>query len=53
MKDDLEDRIKWAQKGCLETHTLLQKLKGKHLPGCRVDEHGTLWFEERICVPEI
>jgi alkylhydroperoxidase family enzyme len=18
---------------------------------CRVDEHGTLWFEERICVP--
>ena len=43
-------------KGQLEDEKLLeikkQLTEGQNAPGCREDERGTLWYKDRICVPD-
>jgi hypothetical protein len=48
---DLEDRIRIAQKSCAEIKVLRELMEGK-AEDYRLDEQGTVWLKERICVPQ-
>jgi hypothetical protein len=49
---DLEERIRTAQKSCAEIKALRELMKQGKAEDYRVDEHGTVWLKERICVPQ-
>jgi hypothetical protein len=51
IKYDLEDRIREAQKPCPEIQEILDLMKRGKAADYRVDEQGTLWLKNRICVP--
>ena len=52
IKYDLEDRIREAQKQCHEILEIQELMKEGKAVDYRVDEQGTLWLKDRICVPE-
>jgi hypothetical protein len=52
IKYDLEDRIREAQKQCPEILKIRELMKGGKAVDYRVDEQGTLWLKDRICVPK-
>jgi hypothetical protein len=49
---DLEERIRTAQKSCAETKALRELMKHGKAEDYRIDEQGTVWLKERICVPQ-
>jgi hypothetical protein len=49
---DLEDRIRTAQKSCAEIRVLRELMKEGKAEDYRLDEQGTVWLKERICVPQ-
>jgi hypothetical protein len=49
---DLEERIRTAQKSCAEIKALRELMKQGKAEDYRVDEQGTVWLKERICVPQ-
>jgi hypothetical protein len=49
---DLEDCIRKAQKSCAEVKALRELMKeGKEEDYC-LDEQGTVWLKDQICVPQ-
>jgi hypothetical protein len=49
---DLEDRIRKAQKSCAEVKDLWELMQeGKAEDYC-LDEQGTVWLKDQICVPQ-
>ena len=52
IKYALEDRIREAQKQCPEIHERQELMKEGKAVDYRVDEQGTLWLKDRICVPK-
>jgi hypothetical protein len=51
VKYTLEDQIRQAQKGCPEIEEVKSLMaRGKAADYC-LDEQGTLWLKDRICVP--
>jgi transposase InsO family protein len=48
---DLEDRIRSAQKSCAEIKVLRELMKERKAEAYHLDEQGTMWLKERICVP--
>ena len=48
----LMDRIREAQKGDKLMEEIRKNLSEGKAKGFRQDEHGTIWFEQRICVPQ-
>nr|CAB3502859.1 unnamed protein product [Digitaria exilis] len=48
---DLEDRIKLAQQRCPEIRKILRLQSEGKMTDYRVDEEGTVWLGDRICVP--
>jgi hypothetical protein len=51
-QDDLEDRIRQAQKQCPETMESIESIKKGVAPDYRIDDQGTIWLKDRICVPQ-
>jgi hypothetical protein len=49
---DLEERFRTAQKSCAEIEALREMMKQGKAEDYRVDEQGTMWLRERICVPQ-
>jgi hypothetical protein len=49
---DLEDRIQIAQKSSAEIKVLGELMKEGKAEDYRLDEQGTVWLKERICVPQ-
>jgi xanthine dehydrogenase molybdopterin-binding subunit B len=49
---DLEERIRKAQKLSAEIKALRELMKDGKEEDYRVDEQGTMWLKERICVPQ-
>ena len=49
---DLEGRIREAQKGCSEVWELKELMEKGRAEDYRVDEQGTVWLKDRICVPK-
>ena len=47
----LMDKIREAQKSDKEISTIKEKLSEEKAKGFREDEHDTLWFEDRVYVP--
>jgi hypothetical protein len=52
VKYTLEDQIRQAQKGCLEIEELKNLMARGKAVDYRLDEQGTLWLKNRICVPQ-
>jgi len=52
VRPTLEDRIKVAQDKDEEIQRLKKQSAEKETLGFKVDEQGTLWYENRICVPQ-
>ena len=52
MKYNLEDCIRAIQKQCPEIREVKALLKQGNATDFRVDEQGTLWLKERICIPK-
>ena len=52
IKYDLEDRIREAQKQCPKILEIQELMKEGKAVDYRVDEQGTLWLKDRICVPK-
>ena len=52
IKYDLEDMIREAQKQCPEIHEIQELMKDGKAVDYMIDEQGTLWFKDRICVPK-
>ena len=52
IKYDLEDQIREAQKQCLEMQKLQDLMQEGKATDYRVDEQGTLWLKDRVCVPK-
>lgn len=48
----LKDQIRKAQKKCPEIKMIKASMKTGHHQDYRVDEQGTLWLKQRICVPQ-
>jgi hypothetical protein len=48
---DLEERIGTAQKSYAEIKALREQMKEGKAEDYRIDEQGTVWLKERICVP--
>jgi hypothetical protein len=48
----LEDRIREAQSSDQELMKIRKQTGENKAPGFRVDDKGTLWYEDRICVPQ-
>jgi hypothetical protein len=48
---DLEERIRTAQKSSAEIKALRELMEEGKVEDYRVDEQGTVWLKERICVP--
>jgi polyhydroxyalkanoate synthesis regulator phasin len=51
VKYNLEDQIRQAQKGCLEIEEVKDLMARGKAADYRVNEQGTLWLKDRICVP--
>jgi len=51
IKYDLEDRIRQAQKRCPKIRKLRRLMRNGKAPDYRVDDQGTTWLKNRICVP--
>jgi hypothetical protein len=49
---DLEERIRTAQKSCVGIKALREQMKEGKAEDYRIDEQGTMWLKERICVPQ-
>jgi hypothetical protein len=49
---DLEERIRTAQKSCAGIKALREQMKEGKAEDYRIDEQGTVWLKERICVPQ-
>jgi ribonuclease HI len=49
---NLEDRIRKAQKSCKEIKALRELMKEGKTEDYHLDEQGTVWLKERICVPQ-
>jgi ribonuclease HI len=47
---DLEDRIRTAQKSCVDIKVLRELMKEGKVEDYCLDEQGTVWLKERICV---
>jgi hypothetical protein len=47
----LTERIREAQKSDKEIAEIKERMNGGKAKGFREDEHGTIWFEDRIYVP--
>jgi len=48
----LEEQIKEAQRDNIEIQENKMKIGENKAPGFQTDEHGTLWYQDRICVPK-
>jgi hypothetical protein len=48
---DLEERIRTAQRSCAEIQVLRELMEGK-AEDYRLDDQGTVWLKEWICVPQ-
>ena len=48
----LEEQIKEAQKEDEEIQKLKTKIEESKVSEFRMDGQGTLWYQNRICVPE-
>jgi hypothetical protein len=51
VKYTLEDQIRQAQKGCPEIQEVKRQVERGKAADCRLDDQGTLWLKDRICVP--
>jgi ribonuclease HI len=51
IQSTLEDRIRRAQSSDQELVKIRRQTGENKAPGFRVDDKGTLWYENRICVP--
>ena len=51
IQSTLTEKIREAQKSDKEIAEIKQKMEDGKAKGFREDEHGTLWFEDRIYVP--
>jgi hypothetical protein len=51
VKYTLEDQIWQARKGCPEIEEVKSLMARGKAPDYRLDEQGTLWLKNRICVP--
>ncbi|WVZ62939.1 hypothetical protein U9M48_012628 [Paspalum notatum var. saurae] len=47
----LEDQIRQAQKDCPSIAELKVGMKKGLLPDFRIDDQGTIWLKERLCIP--
>jgi hypothetical protein len=52
MKYTLEDQIRQAQKGCPEIQEVKRLMESGKATDFRLDDQGTLWLKDRICVPQ-
>ena len=52
VKPTLLDRIREAQKGDKEIVEIKENMVKGKAEGFHEDEHGAIWFEKRICVPQ-
>jgi hypothetical protein len=52
VKYDLEDRIRQAQRRCPELQKLKRAMRDGKATDYRVDDQGTIWLRDRICVPQ-
>jgi hypothetical protein len=52
VKYTIEDQIWQAQKRCLEIEEVKSLMARGKAPDYRLDEQGTLWLKNRICVPQ-
>ncbi|PUZ76258.1 hypothetical protein GQ55_1G274800 [Panicum hallii var. hallii] len=52
VKYDLEDRIRQAQRRCPELQKLKRAMRDGKATDYRVDDQGTIWLKDRICVPQ-
>ena len=48
---NIDDKIREAQKSDKEIAAIKEKLSEGKAKGFREDEHDTLWFEDRVYVP--
>jgi hypothetical protein len=51
-QDDLDGRIRQAQKQCRETKELIESVKKGVASNYCIDDQGTVWLKDRICVPQ-
>ena len=51
IQSTLMDKIRDAQKTDKEIASIKKKMSKGKAKGLREDEHGTLWFEDRVYVP--
>jgi hypothetical protein len=49
---NLEERIRTAQKSSAEIKVLRELMKEGKAEDYRLDEQGTMWLKEQICVPQ-
>ncbi|WVZ97890.1 LOW QUALITY PROTEIN: hypothetical protein U9M48_043393 [Paspalum notatum var. saurae] len=47
----LEDQIRQAQKDCPSIAELKERMEKGLLANFRIDDRGTIWLKERLCVP--
>jgi polyhydroxyalkanoate synthesis regulator phasin len=52
VKYTLEDQIRQAQKVCPEIQEVKRLMESGKAADYRLDEQGTLWLKDRICVPQ-
>jgi polyhydroxyalkanoate synthesis regulator phasin len=52
VKYTLEDQIRQAQKGCPEIEEVKDLMARGKAANYRLDERGTLWLKDRICIPQ-
>jgi ribonuclease HI len=52
VKYTLEDQIRRAQKECPEIQEVKRLMESGKAADYRLDEQGTLWLKDRICVPQ-
>jgi hypothetical protein len=52
VKYDLEDRIRQAQRQCPELQKLKRAMRDGKATDYTVDDQGTIWLKDRICVPQ-
>ena len=53
LRPALSDQIKEAQKGHESIEGIKSRLKKQEVKGFKVDSNGILWFDGRICVPNV
>jgi hypothetical protein len=51
VKYTLEDQIRQDRKGCLEIQEVKCRMERGKAADYRLDDQGTLWLKDRICVP--